>query len=150
MRYDPDLRMGFRRHKKVCKMGNGNEKQKRQDKNQPNKHDHQRRLSVWLDLSPFRFQIPHWTITLSLYQYLILIITIVLRFGNNIFYNDYCIYTTMSNFNVTVENSDQKVGFEAVIRKNNESNIITIPKSTAILGFDKGVRVRVIIEKISD
>ena len=56
----------------------------------------------------------------------------------------------MSNFNVAVENSDQKVGFEAVIRKNNESNIITIPKSTAILGFDKGVRVRVIIEKISD
>lgn len=32
MRYDPDLRMGFRRNKKVCKMGNGNEKQKRQNK----------------------------------------------------------------------------------------------------------------------
>jgi len=56
----------------------------------------------------------------------------------------------MSNFNVSVENPNQKVGFEATIRKNNQSNIITIPKTTAILGFDSGVRVRVIIEKISD
>lgn len=56
----------------------------------------------------------------------------------------------MANFNVSVENPNQKVGFEAEIRKNGGSNVITIPKTTAILGFDSGVRVRVIIEKISD
>ena len=33
----------------------------------------------------------------------------------------------MSKFNVSVENPNQKVGFEARIRKNNGSNIITIP-----------------------
>ena len=56
----------------------------------------------------------------------------------------------MANYNVSVENTNQKVGFDSEIRKNGGSNVITIPKSTAILGFDTGVRVRVIIEKISD
>lgn len=56
----------------------------------------------------------------------------------------------MANFNVTVENADQKVGFDSEIRKNGGTNVVTIPKSTVILGFDKGVRVHVIIEKISD
>ena len=56
----------------------------------------------------------------------------------------------MANFNVSIENSYQKVVFDSVIRKNGGSNVVTIPKSTAILGFDTGVRVHVIIEKISD
>ena len=56
----------------------------------------------------------------------------------------------MANFNLSVENTYQKIGFDSEIRKNGGSNVVTIPKSTAILGFDTGVRVHVIVEKISD
>lgn len=56
----------------------------------------------------------------------------------------------MAKYNVSVENTNQKVGFDSKIRKNGGSNVITIPKSTAILGFDDGVRVRVVVEKITD
>ena len=57
-------------------------------------------------------------------------------------------YKIMPDFNVTVENAPSKVAFDGVIRLNGSSNCITIPKTTEILGFTLGVRVRVILEKI--